>query len=211
VHCGRSASATSPHETGSRSTSWSLDEHAVLDLAEAAGDDLTAIAELADACGARRTTASRLAEALEERPWARRRRWLAAVLGDMAHGACSVLEHGYLTRVERPHGLPKGRRQLPARMEGRSMWRDVEYEDWGFLVELDGRLGHTATRDRNRDLDQDLDALATQDLPTVRLGYHQVFGTGCRTAVKLGAVLNRLGWSGEVTACPKCGAADQAA
>jgi hypothetical protein len=119
-------------------------EHAVLDVAESAGDDLSAIAELADACGARRTTPSRPAEALEKRPWARRRTWLAAVLGDVAKGTCSVLE-------------------------------------------LDGRVGHTATRDRNRDLNRDLDALATQDLTTVRLGY------------------------GQVTPCPKCGAADQAA
>jgi hypothetical protein len=92
------------------------------------------------------------------------------VLSDVAQGTCSVLEHGYLTRVERPHGLPTGRRQVSARLESRSMWRDVTYEEWGFLVELDGRLGHNATRDRNRDLDRDLDALATQDLTTVRLG-----------------------------------------
>jgi hypothetical protein len=186
-------------------------EHAVLDVAESAVDDLSAIAALADACGARRTTAWRLADALEERPWAHRRHWLAAVLGDAALGTCSVLEHGYLTRAERPHGLPIGERQESARMGTRSMWRDVTYVDWGFLVELDGRLGHAATRDRNRDLDRDLDALAMQDLTTARLGYGQVFGTGCRTAVKVGAVLNRLGWSGEITSCPECGGADQAA
>jgi hypothetical protein len=152
-----------------------------------------------------------LREEVARRPRLRRRAWVLEVLTDIELGTCSVLEHGYLTRVERPHGLPIGRRQASARMEGRSMWRDVKYDEWGFLVELDGRLGHTATRDRNRDLDRDLDALATQDLTTVRLGYGQVLGTGCRTAVKVGAVLNRLGWSGEVTPCPKCGAADQAA
>ncbi len=110
-------------------------EHTVLDLAESAADDLAAIAALADACGSRRTTAARLAEVLESRPWARRRSWLAAVLRDVAQGTCSVLEHGYLTLVERPHGLPEGRRQASA----------------------------------------------------------------------------RLGWPGKVIACPKCGAADQAA
>ncbi len=186
-------------------------EHTVLDLAESAGDDLAAIAAVADACGSRRTTAVRLAEVLESRPWAHRRVWLARVLDDVHWGTCSVLEHGYLSLVERPHGLPEGRRQASARLGNRAMWRDVQYEDWGFLVELDGRLGHTGTRDRIRDLNRDLGALAQQDLTTARLGYGQVFGTGCRTAARIGEVLQRLGWAGEVTPCPKCGAADQAA
>ena len=185
-------------------------EHAVLDLAESADDDLAAIAALAAACGSRRTTAVRLAETLQSRPRVHRRSWLTRILADVAHGTCSVLEHGYLTRVERPHGLPGGQRQVSARHPGRSMWRDVLYEQWLFLVELDGRLGHTGARDRDRDLERDLDAAVVQELTTVRLGYRQVFGSGCRTAVKVGAILNRLGWPGEVTSCPDCGAADQA-
>jgi hypothetical protein len=186
-------------------------EHTVLDLAESAADDLSAVATLADACGSRRTTASRLATTLESRPWAHRRRWLTAILADVAQGTCSVLEHGYLTLVERPHGLPPGRRQASAQFPGRSMWRDVAYEDWSFLVELDGRLGHTTAGDRDHDLDRDLDAAAFQELTTVRLGYGQVFRSGCRTAVMVAAVLNRLGWPGSVTSCPECGAEDQAA
>jgi hypothetical protein len=98
-------------------------EHTVLDLAESASDKLHAIAVLADACGSRRTTAARLAATLRDRPWARRRSWLAAVLDDVARGTCSVLEHGYLTRVERAHGLPTGNRQSSTVIEGRSMWR----------------------------------------------------------------------------------------
>jgi hypothetical protein len=137
-------------------------EHTVLDVAETATDDLKAIAALADACGSRRTTAARLLATLETRPWARRRAWLQGILGDVAQGTCSALEHGCLTLVERPHGLPSGRRQASAQFPGRSMWRDVHYEDWCFLVELDGRLGHTATRDRDRDLDRDLDAAVVQ-------------------------------------------------
>jgi len=186
-------------------------EHTVLDLAEAATRDLDAIAVLADACGSRRTTATRLADALAERPWARRRGWLAAVLDDVSKGTSSVLEHGYLTRVERAHGLPEGRRQSAARKAGRSMWRDVVYEEWGFLVELDGRLGHTSSQDRDNDLDRDLDAMVAEERPTARLGYRQVFGSGCRTAVQLAAVLNRLGWPGSATPCPECGAQDEAA
>ncbi len=183
-------------------------EHTVLDLAEAAPVDLDAVAVLSDACGARRTTADRLLDTLSTRPWVRRRVWVAAVLADIASGTCSVLEHGYLTRVERKHGLPEGRRQVSARTGGRAMWRDVKYEELGLLVELDGRLGHTVLRDRDRDLGRDLDALAVDDALTVRLGYGQVFGTGCHTAARLATVLSRLGWSGDARSCAECGAQD---
>jgi hypothetical protein len=186
-------------------------EHTVLDLAEAAVDDLAAIAVLADGCGSRRTTAVRLAATLADPPWARRRTWVAAVLEDIASGTCSVLEHGYLTRVERAHGLPEGQRQSWARIEGRSMWRDVRYDDWDVLVELDGRLGHAAPQDRDRDLERDLDAVVDEELTTIRLGYRQVYGDGCRTAVKVAAVLTRLGWPGTVRPCPECGGQDRAA
>jgi hypothetical protein len=186
-------------------------EHTVLDLAEGAARDIDAVAVLADACGSRRTTTARLKETLESRPWAHRRTWIEELLVDIATGTCSVLEHGYLTRVERPHGLPRGSRQLAAQMAGRSMWRDVLYEEWGFLVELDGRLGHTAQQDRDRDLERDLDAVVHEHRPTVRLGYRQVFATGCRTSLKLARVLNRLGWPGAHRPCAKCGAQGQAA
>jgi Transcriptional regulator, AbiEi antitoxin len=185
-------------------------EDAVLDLAEAAGDDISAVGILADACGSRRTNAARLAETLTSRPWVHRRAWLAQVLEDVARGTCSVLEYGYLTRVERPHGLPDGHRQVSGRQGGRTMWRDVLYE-LGLVVELDGRIGHSSVKDRARDLDRDLDAAVHDELRTVRLGYAQVFDEGCRTAVRIGALLNRLGWPGAVQACPKCGARDEAA
>ena len=177
----------------------------VLDLAERARDDLAAISVLAAACGSRRTTASRLLESLERRPRIHRRHWLEAILRDVMTGTCSVLEHGYLDRVERPHGLPAGRRQAPGIQDGRRMWQDVRYEEWGLRVELDGTLGHAATEDRDRDLERDLDAAVGHDETTLRLGYGQVFARGCRTATKVGLVLNRLGWPGEVHPCPKCG------
>jgi hypothetical protein len=186
-------------------------EHSVLDVAESAPDDLDSVAVLADACGSRRTTATRLRAALEERPWARRRAWLQGVIDDIAGGTCSVLEHGYLTLVERPHGLPRGDRQVSDRICGRRMWRDVRYDRWGLLVELDGRIGHTNARDRDRDLARDLDAAVERDATTLRLGYGQVYGQGCRTAVQVGRLLNRLGWPGQTRRCPECGVRDEAA
>lgn len=192
---------------------WHLDpprqryEQATLDVALAADRDLEAIAALADAVGSRRTTAVRMRAALADRPWVHRRWWLEQVLGDVAQGTCSVLEREYLDRVERAHALPVGCRQAPARQAGRTSWQDVRYADQSLVVELDGRLHHSSTLDRDRDLDRDLQAAGTGDL-TVRLGWGQVVQRPCATARRLGELLRTRGWAGAPTSCEKCGAPD---
>ncbi|WP_227467205.1 hypothetical protein [Nocardioides lijunqiniae] len=87
------------------------------------------------------------------------------------------------------------------RERGATVYRDVDYG--GVVVELDGRLFHDSTEARDRDLERDLDA-ATYGAATVRLGYAQVFGRGCSTAVKVARVLQRHGWPGAVTRCGSC-------
>jgi hypothetical protein len=182
-------------------------DDAVIDLADRARSDLTAIAVLADACGGRRTTAGRLLATVDATPRLRRRAWLRSVLDDVASGTCSVLEHGYLTRVERPHGLPRGRRQAPATSRGRRMWRDVLYSggrpSWTQIVELDGRLSHDSATARDRDMERDLDA-AVDGAETVRLGYGQIYDRPCRTAAKVARLLRRRGWRGHPRRCPEC-------
>jgi len=176
-------------------------DDAVLDVAAAATCELDGIAALADACGSRRTTATRLLERLAARVWIARRAWLVGILGDVAEGTCSVLEHAYLDRVERPHGLPTGRRQTDAEADGRAMFRDVEYDE--VVVELDGRLFHDDAAARDRDLERDLDTVL-EGKDTIRLGYGQVLERGCSTAMKVGAVLRARGWTGTPKVCPKC-------
>jgi hypothetical protein len=176
-------------------------DDAIIDVAADAATDLDAVASLADACGSRRTTAERLLRTLDQRARVPRRAWLEDILGDVAQGTCSVLERGYLDLVERPHGLPSGRRQARHRQAGSTVYRDVEYD--GVIVELDGRLFHDSTRARGRDLERDLDA-ATYGDQTLRLGYAQVFERGCSTAVKVAGVLQRHGWSGQVARCGAC-------
>jgi hypothetical protein len=126
-------------------------EEAVLDVAAEAADDFAAVAVIAGAVQSRRTTAARLDRALSGRTRIARRDLLVGVLADVATGACSALEHAYLTRVERPHGLPWARRQARASSRG-PVYRDVLYQDAGVVVELDGRWDHTRARDRDRDL-----------------------------------------------------------
>lgn len=176
-------------------------DDAIIDVAADAPSDLDAVAALADACGSRCTTAARLLRTLAQRPRVPRRTWLENILDDVAQGTCSVLEHGYLDLVERPHGLPTGQRQASHRHHGATVYRDVDYD--GVVVELDGRLFHDSAHARDLDLERDLDA-AVSGAETIRLGYGQVFERGCSTAARLGLVLQRQGWPGQAQRCAAC-------
>jgi hypothetical protein len=179
-------------------------EHAVLDVAAESHDELESLSVLADAVQARRTTAARLLTTVDQRQRLARRRFLRDVLADIDAGTCSVLEHGYLNRVERPHGLPRAARQVSASSRG-PIFRDVSYRRWGTHVELDGRLFHDSPRARDADLERDLDAAVAGGID-VRLGWGQVFRRSCSTAHKMGLLLNRRGWVGSTIPCPQCAA-----
>jgi hypothetical protein len=113
-------------------------EDALLDLAGSCPDDLEAIQLLADGIRARHTSADRLLESLTGRSRQARRRWLDQVLHDLSAGTCSVLEHGYLTRVERAHALPQGQRQFVESGSAAIAVRDVRYLKYDVTVELNG-------------------------------------------------------------------------
>ena len=189
-------------------TQWNLSpprlrvEQAVLDVAAESADDFQAISVLSAAVGSRRTTAERVLQALHERNRIARRAFLIRVLRDIAEGSCSVLEHGYLTRVERPHGLPVPERQVAASSRG-PIYRDVDYHRYGLVVELDGRACHDTTEGWDIDKDRDLDA-AVDGRDTVRLGWGQVFARPCWTAPRIARLLQVRGWDGELVRCPDC-------
>jgi hypothetical protein len=179
-------------------------EDAALDVVAQEPDELEAIAVLADVCQTRRTTASRIRSAVEGRRRLRRRVWLGEMLDDIANGTCSVLEHGYLARVERAHGLPTGERQAPRTSDRGPEFRDVAYPNLDFEVELDGRLFHDNARQRDLDLDRDLDAAGDGRL-TIRLGWGQGFDRPCRTAGRLVDLMRARGWDGVPRRCgPEC-------
>jgi len=175
-----------------------LDE-AVLDVASTARSDAAAVALLGDACQSRRTNASRLARVLSQRVRLPRRSFLAELLVDVAEGAYSVLEHRYLTGVERPHGLPTGKRQRLVHVGRTRAYRDVEYLQLDTVVELDGRLGHDGTQDRWDDLDRDIAGIVGGTV-TLRLGWRQVLSP-CRVAAAVAAVLTTRGWTGDLLPC----------
>ncbi|MGH3361158.1 MAG: hypothetical protein ACRDOM_01745, partial [Nocardioides sp.] len=179
-------------------------EEAALDVAAARPTEFGAIEVLADVCQQRRTTAARMLLALEGRGRLRRRDWLRDVLTDIAAGTCSVLEHGYLDRVERPHGLPGPGRQSTGRSDRGPLYRDVDHAEFDLYVELDGRLFHDTAGQRDQDLDRDLDA-AVDGRRTVRLGWGQVFDRSCGTAGRIARLLQQRGWDGSPVACgPAC-------
>lgn len=179
-------------------------EEAVLDVVADLDREWDVIEACAAAVRARCTTAQRLAKALEARHRFPRRAWLGRVLADVAAGTASVLEHGYLHRVERAHGLPVADRQRQDRVAGGRIYRDAPYPAYDLDVELDGRLDHSALADRDRDLDRDLDT-AARSRRSVRLGWGQVYDRPCRTAAQVARLLAIGGWAGSPTpCCPTC-------
>jgi hypothetical protein len=181
-------------------------EEAAVDVAAEAVSDFAALDSLSRAVQSRRTTAERMLASARSRTRLGRRAWIESVLLDVAAGTCSVLEHGYLHWVERPHGLGDPRRQVVDRLGAGSVYRDVVHP-CGLVVELDGRLFHDTARQRDKDFDRDLDA-AAGGARTVRLSYGQVFDRPCWTAARVARVLRHHGWTGCARPCrPDCAVA----
>jgi hypothetical protein len=179
-------------------------ETAAVVAADRARTDHEAIALLCGLVGARRTTADRLASCLAARPRHARRHLVTALVEDLAAGTHSVLEHGLLHRVLRPHGLPlPTSRQAPATGRRGTEYRDTLFEDLGVHLELDGGH-HDGSAQKDADADRDLQDLAG-GLVVPRLRYAQVFGWPCRTAGLLGAFFALRGWEGRARPCsPGC-------
>ncbi|MCF6376394.1 hypothetical protein L2K70_02140 [Nocardioides KLBMP 9356] len=182
-------------------------DHAALDVAMEARSDFDAIGAVSRAVQSRHTTALRMMATLAERKRARRREFLEDVLRDVATGTCSVLEHGFLTLVERPHGLPAAERQLRVGTASGIVYRDASYGER--LVELDGRLWHDTALQRDKDFERDLDA-AVAGMGTVRLTWGQVFDRPCSTAAKLSRLLVLDGWPPARPCASGCAVADAA-
>jgi hypothetical protein len=180
-------------------------EEALLDVAADLADEMQVITLLANAIQSRRTTAGRVLSALHRRARFANRRFLSEILTDIEKGTCSALEHAYLIRVERAHQLPTPMRQHAA--SGFRTLRDIDYAEWGLVIELDGRLFHDHAAAYDADLERDLDAKLAQDRETVRLGWGQVFGRSCETANKVATLLRRRGWTGRAQPCSACATA----
>lgn len=179
-------------------------EETVLDLAGAAVSLDDALGWVLRACGSRRTTPDRLAAALARRSRVRWRTELSGALGLAAAGVHSPLEYRYVHRVERPHGLPTGRRQKLVVRAGQRQYQDVTYQDYGLVVELDGQAAHPAEarwRDARRD-----NATTAVGRGTLRYGWADVTERPCFVAGQVGDALAARGWTGTPRRCGRsCG------
>jgi very-short-patch-repair endonuclease len=187
-------------DVGSRGSPPRLSpEDTVLDLCHhGRADDV--VGWVTTAVQRRLTTPKRLALAVGRRSRQRHRALILELIADVAEGAQSPLEIRYLRDVERPHGLPKGRRQARSR-DGRSV-RDVDYEELKVIVELDGRAGHTELG-RFKDMWRD-NISATEGWQTLRYGAFDLTHRPCEVAQQVGYVLRLNGWTGSPTHCARC-------
>lgn len=182
-------------------------EHAVVDLMvqHLARDDVAAaFSELAATCFGRPDLPRAILGCLAERPRVPRRGMIEDLLVDLRDGACSVLERGFLHHVERAHGLPAGSRQVASRATGRRTVVDVRYDEFGVIVELNGRAFHDSAEAYDADAERELAERAASGAESLRVTYGLVFRTGCRTAAWIATILRRRGWEGSLRRCPRC-------
>jgi hypothetical protein len=174
----------------------------VLDLIAEMRAPHAVVGLLTDACRTTVVTADEILKAMGQRKRQRHRQLVKDVLADVVGGVESILEHRYLVKVERPHGLPRGRRQVKAWVDGVPICKDVEYDGFDTVVELDGRLGHEGSgrhRDRRRD-----NAGTVRRKATLRYGHADLMDP-CAIAREVAIVLQDRGWTGEPTTCgPEC-------
>ena len=143
-----------------------------------------------------------------QRPTYRYRAAIRRGLGLVRNGLMSALEVEYLDAVEDPHGLPRGNRQTPFTVDGKTLWEDVTYDNHGaaVTVRLDGRATHAvagvAFRDRRRDNAAELAGRAR-----LVYGWRDVHTMPCAVAAEVLQVLIREGWdrtSGREPTCRRC-------
>jgi hypothetical protein len=181
-------------------------EQAIIDVMSdhvAAGDIAAAFHALAEVAHGRRTTAERILTDLDRRTRVPGRRVIRDLLCDFRDGAHSVLERGYMHRVERAHGLPVPDRQDTSTVTGRRTDSDLHYEEFDLIVELDGATYHAGAQ-RDADATRDIAHLASSDTASLRVTYGLVFSDACRTAAWIGQILQRRGWDGAPRRCQRC-------
>jgi very-short-patch-repair endonuclease len=140
---------------------------------------------------------------MQLRPKVRWRDSLRSALSDISDGAHSALEARYVRDVERPHGLPRARRQARITRGLSCIYLDNLVERYRVGVELDGQTAHPAA-ERWRDIQRD-NASAADGIITLRYGWADVTRWPCRTADQIATVLRLRGWTGTPTPCgPGC-------
>ena len=181
-------------------------EQTVIDLVHAADNLDDVIACVTGAFGRKLTDADRLRREAAARSKLRWRADLDEVILAAAGGAHSVIEYRYDRDVERAHGLPPAAKQSKfAQPDGSGGYRDRYYEEYGLIIELDGKQYHPDEL-KGRDQDRDNHAVATAG-STLRYGWIDVTRKQCAAAAQVHAALRKRGYTGPLKPCsPTCAA-----
>jgi hypothetical protein len=133
----------------------------------------------------------------------RRLRWrdgIDEVIERVAGGSHFPLEFRYDRDVERAHGLPAAERQVKfVKPDGTRGFRDRCYEEYGIIVELDGKEFHPAEH-RAQDRARDNEAAATTGA-TLRYGWADIYASPCDTAGQVYRALRKRGYLGTIKPC----------
>jgi hypothetical protein len=102
--------------------------------------------------------------------------------------------------------LPKGSRQQSR--SGLPYQTDVDYEEYGLIVELDGRAGHDGVG-QFRDMDRDNRHMLV-NARTLRYGSYDLVARPCSVAFQVYSALVRQGYLEAFVRCRRCMAATEA-
>lgn len=179
-------------------------EETILDLA-AQMDNADDVCALVTRVFARNLTGVQpMRFALDQRERQKWRKEITEFMAAAAGGAHSVLEFRYDRDVERAHGLPRSRHQVPfKKKDGSRGYRDRVFEECSLIIELDGDGAHPSDRrweDKHRD-----NAAAAEGEQSLRYGWRDVRWDPCGTASEIFRVLRKRGWDGTPEPCsPGC-------
>jgi hypothetical protein len=176
----------------------------IIDLAEACTSVDDVYGWVARAFGRKEVSADvvGLLAAVQFRMKLRWRTELKEAIVAAAGGAHSALEVLWDKNVERAHGLPLSRKQMPfIKADGGVGFRDIEYWPWGLIVELDGKKSHLEVQ-HGQDSARDRQASVGQK-ETMRYGWRECRYEACQSAVQVIRVLWRRGWRGRPKPCSR--------
>ena len=171
-------------------------------LIDSTGDliDPEAIQDLISECLQQRIVRTRDLEVAIRRKRMPHRAVFEDTLGLAKRGRTTRLEIMADRRVLGAHGLPQGVGQRRLHLNRNDPIVDVFYEEYGVILEFDGRLWHDTTARRNRDMRRD--RLATvNDIVTLRFNWNDVRYGQCESAIEIATLLKRRGWQGEMKPC----------
>lgn len=179
------------------------EENTVLDLVHAADNLDDVLGWVTRALAKPVTSEPHLRRAMAERKQLRWRRELDGIITAAAAGAHSVLEYRHDRDVQRAHGLPPARKQVPFKKpDGTTGYLDRYYPEYRLIIELDGRQYHP---DERRAHDRARDNANAVTETTLRYDWNDITRKACETALQQAEALRRRGWKGTLRPCsPSC-------